>query len=139
MSILISPSDNTGWGIGTKMMRATGVKFTRKEPVRVRPYYRAQWGQNNGRKSKKQLKAGLTRYKKLRVKRKRRGIRKLVRSNRHRAALKTDRIAKHYAARQAIREMKQIRQGGDIVLVDPQQPSSSTEVIVGTGARRRVR
>lgn len=63
MSILISPSDNTGWGIGTSLLRATGLKFSKNEPVRVRAYYRAQWGQRNGRKSKRDLNRTFKKYK----------------------------------------------------------------------------
>ncbi|AAA84976.1 pVII [Ovine adenovirus 7] len=65
MSILVSPSDNTGWGIGTSSMRATGLKFSKKQPVRVRPYYRAQWGQLNARTSLEKLKTKLKYYEKL--------------------------------------------------------------------------
>lgn len=42
MSILISPSDNTGWGIGNRMMRSTGLVRTASQPVSVRHYYRAR-------------------------------------------------------------------------------------------------
>lgn len=62
MSILISPSDNTGWGIGTSRMRATGVKFTLKQPVKVNRHYRAQWGQVNGRSTVSKLRTGLKNY-----------------------------------------------------------------------------
>lgn len=62
MSILISPSDNTGWGVGNSKMRATGVKFTLKQPVRVSSHYRAQWGQVNGKRGAKKLRVGLKRY-----------------------------------------------------------------------------
>ena len=63
MSILMSPSDNTGWGsIGTALMRATGVKFSKKQPVRVRPYYRAQWGQLNARTPLAKLRENLKKY-----------------------------------------------------------------------------
>lgn len=66
MASLTSPSDNTGWGsIGTYNMRATGARFTRSEPVYVRRYYRAQWGQLNGRKSASQIRRGYRRYKRL--------------------------------------------------------------------------
>ncbi|ASU50475.1 pVII [Odocoileus adenovirus 1] len=65
MSVLMSPSDNTGWGaIGTALMRATGLKFTKNQPVRVRPYYRAQWGQLNARTSLARLKQRLKIYEK---------------------------------------------------------------------------
>ncbi|BCO10926.1 pVII [Bovine adenovirus 7] len=64
MTILVSPSDNTGWGIGTSRMRATGVRFTRKQPVRVRPYYRAQWGQLNARTTLERLRDRLKMYEK---------------------------------------------------------------------------
>lgn len=63
MSILISPSDNTGWGhVGTSKLRATGVKFTLKQPVRVSSHYRAQWGQVNGKRKAATLRVGLKRY-----------------------------------------------------------------------------
>lgn len=41
MSILISPSDNTGWGVGTRLMRSTGLVRTARQPVSVRHYYRS--------------------------------------------------------------------------------------------------
>lgn len=62
MSILISPSDNTGWGVGNSKMRATGVKFTLKQPVKVSSHYRAQWGQVNGKKAVSKLRVGLKQY-----------------------------------------------------------------------------
>ncbi|QEJ80756.1 pVII protein [Amniota adenovirus 1] len=62
MSILISPSDNTGWGVGNSKMRATGVNFTLRQPVKVKSHYRAQWGQRNGKKGLDKLKVGLRNY-----------------------------------------------------------------------------
>lgn len=48
MSILISPSDNTGWGLGyrcglgNRLMRSTGLVRTARQPVSVRHYYRSR-------------------------------------------------------------------------------------------------
>nr|AJW67402.1 pVII [long-tailed grass lizard adenovirus 1] len=80
MSILISPNDNTGWGVGSRLMRATGVRadlarlsclrhlqglgthFSRQQPVRVRPYYRAQWGSLSNRVPARRLRRRLRMY-----------------------------------------------------------------------------
>lgn len=86
MSVLMSPNDNTGWGVGymgmratgmnrmrrrrkqqpcgSMPMRATGTVFNRNHPVRVKAHYRAQWGQRNGRKTAGQLSRGFKRYRK---------------------------------------------------------------------------
>ncbi|QJR83093.1 pVII [Bearded dragon adenovirus 1] len=65
MSILISPSDNTGWGIGTSLLRGTGLRYRRAQPVPVHSYYRSQWGQLNGRVSKARLLRNLRKYARL--------------------------------------------------------------------------
>lgn len=49
MAVLITPSNNTGWGLGLKGMyggRLIGGARVRSEsyPVRVRKHYRAPWG-----------------------------------------------------------------------------------------------
>nr|AJW67398.1 pVII [white-throated monitor adenovirus 1] len=67
MSILMSPSNNTGWGcsIGTGRIRGTGVVFTPAQPVRVRSYYRAQWGQKTNRTPYKKIRRRLKMYTRL--------------------------------------------------------------------------
>lgn len=50
MSILISPSNNTGWGLygPTKMYGGARIRST-QHPVRVRGHFRAPWGALKGR------------------------------------------------------------------------------------------
>lgn len=44
MAVLISPSNNTGWGLGVKSMYG-GSKFrSAAHPVLVHQHYRAKWG-----------------------------------------------------------------------------------------------
>lgn len=124
MSILISPSDNTGWGIGNSMMRATGLRFSRREPVRVRAYYRAQWGQLNGRRSRSQLRRGYRKYKAAYVRRQMR--------RRRRAATtieKTARRVERAAAQVAAAEIAN-------AMVDSQPGPSTDTVVVDLPARR---
>lgn len=52
MSILVSPSNNSGWGLGVKGMYGSGRRWSEAQPVRVRKYYRAKWGTVNGRRSR---------------------------------------------------------------------------------------
>lgn len=45
MSILVTPGNNTGWGLGATAMRATGLgggysRFSRRHPVGVNNHYR---------------------------------------------------------------------------------------------------
>lgn len=44
MAILVSPSDNTGWGLGTHSMYGGAKRRSDAHPVRVRAHYRAPWG-----------------------------------------------------------------------------------------------
>lgn len=44
MALLISPSNNTGWGLGTKTMYGGAQRRSDNHPVRVRKHYRAPWG-----------------------------------------------------------------------------------------------
>lgn len=44
MSILISPSNNTGWGLGSTRMYGGAKTRSSQHPVRVRGHYRAPWG-----------------------------------------------------------------------------------------------
>lgn len=44
MSILISPSNNTGWGLGVNKMYGGAKHRSTQHPVRVRGHYRAPWG-----------------------------------------------------------------------------------------------
>ena len=46
MAVLISPSNNTGWGLGVKSMYGGARLFSDNHPVRVRRHYRAVWGAN---------------------------------------------------------------------------------------------
>lgn len=52
MSILVSPSNNTGWGLGVKGMYGGARRRSELHPVRVRRYYRARWGSVNGRRNR---------------------------------------------------------------------------------------
>ncbi|UJZ92509.1 pVII protein [Barthadenovirus sternae] len=131
MSILISPSDNTGWGVGTHMMRATGLKFSRTEPVRVRTYYRAQWGQLNGRKTRSELKRGYRHYKKKYIRYiKNRRKAKLTSASRHSASTNMRRIVLEAERRQAIRDRKKMREAAALVEQEvSNNPSDSTVVV----------
>ena len=44
MSILVSPSNNTGWGLGAGRMYGGAKTRSSQHPVRVRGHYRAPWG-----------------------------------------------------------------------------------------------
>lgn len=44
MSILISPDNNTGWGLGSAKMYGGAKRRSSQHPVRVRGHYRAPWG-----------------------------------------------------------------------------------------------
>ncbi|ALE30429.1 pVII [Simian adenovirus 19] len=44
MSILISPDNNTGWGLGSTKMYGGAKRRSSQHPVRVRGHYRAPWG-----------------------------------------------------------------------------------------------
>ncbi|ADZ39841.1 pVII [Simian adenovirus 49] len=44
MSVLISPSNNTGWGLGVSKMYGGAKRRSSEHPVRVRGHYRAPWG-----------------------------------------------------------------------------------------------
>lgn len=52
MSILVSPSNNSGWGLGVKGMYGGARRRSEAHPVRVRRYYRARWGSVNGRRNR---------------------------------------------------------------------------------------
>ena len=49
MAILISPSNNTGWGLGTGSMYGGARVRSDAHPVKVRAHYRAPWGSLKGR------------------------------------------------------------------------------------------
>ncbi|QHR77496.1 pVII [Squirrel monkey adenovirus] len=49
MSILISPSNNTGWGLGTSKMFGGAKRRSSEYPVLVRRHFRAPWGARKGR------------------------------------------------------------------------------------------
>ncbi|AMB43027.1 pVII [Bat mastadenovirus WIV13] len=48
MAILISPANNTGWGMGSRKMYGGLIggarEYSEETPVLVRQYYRARWG-----------------------------------------------------------------------------------------------
>ncbi|UZE90824.1 L2 core protein precursor pVII [Human adenovirus 40] len=44
MSILISPDNNTGWGLSSAGMYGGAKRRSSQHPVRVRGHYRAPWG-----------------------------------------------------------------------------------------------
>lgn len=98
MSILTSPSDNTGWGmLGNRLMRATGICglgkfFSKRAPVRVSPYYRAQWGQLKGKIPLQTLRRRLRMYTSFHKKRVARMKRKRL-TNRESKKQKTQRLA----------------------------------------------
>lgn len=50
MSILISPSNNSGWGLGVSKMYGGARERSDSHPVLVRQHYRAPWGIHKGRR-----------------------------------------------------------------------------------------
>lgn len=48
MSILISPSNNAGWGLGTKRLYGGAQVRSEAHPVAVKSHYRAAWGSHKG-------------------------------------------------------------------------------------------
>ncbi|BCG66204.1 pVII [Canine mastadenovirus A] len=44
MAILISPSNNTGWGLGTHKLFGGAKQKSDQHPVYVQAHYRAPWG-----------------------------------------------------------------------------------------------
>ncbi|QNQ79213.1 pVII L2 core protein precursor [Mastadenovirus porcusquartum] len=50
MSMLMSPANNTGWGLlGSSMLYGGARKRSAERPVKVRAHYRAPWGTHTGR------------------------------------------------------------------------------------------
>ncbi|SMG83445.1 pVII [Bottlenose dolphin adenovirus 1] len=49
MALLVSPSNNTGWGVGAKIMYGGARTLSADHPVRVVSHYRASWGSKKGR------------------------------------------------------------------------------------------
>lgn len=60
MSILISPNNNTGWGMGTKVMYGGAKMLSEQHPVRVSQHYRAAWGSKKGRTPKTRVAMTIT-------------------------------------------------------------------------------
>nr|WRQ19849.1 MAG: pVII protein [unidentified adenovirus] len=50
MAVLISPSNNSGWGLGVKSMYGGARAWAETHPVMVRKHFRARWGSRSGRK-----------------------------------------------------------------------------------------
>nr|AJW67412.1 pVII [short-tailed pygmy chameleon adenovirus 1] len=106
MSILISPSDNTGWGVGNARIRGTGLHWSDIQPVRVQKYYRGQWGQANGRTSKRKLRKNLVKYTRRYGNRQRRNTSSstvLLRSTPDTVLIETARKIKRRAIRRKVR------------------------------------
>ncbi|AKC34847.1 pVII [Skunk adenovirus 1] len=60
MAILISPSNNTGWGLGTHRLFGGAKQKSDQHPVYVQAHYRAQWGslgrhRRRGRKQRRRV------------------------------------------------------------------------------------
>ena len=49
MAMLVSPSNNTGWGAACKTMYGGAKVLSEHHPVRVLAHYRASWGSRKGR------------------------------------------------------------------------------------------
>lgn len=49
MALLVSPANNTGWGLGCKSMYGGARTLSANHPVLVRKHYRASWGSRRGR------------------------------------------------------------------------------------------
>lgn len=110
MSILISPDNNTGWGtrIGTSMLRATGSNFSYRQPVRVRPYYRAQWGQLNASAPLERLRKNLRKYA-FKHRQRLRKIRDGPKRRRKRVMLRSERAQRYNTAIERIRRFNRLR------------------------------
>ena len=54
MAVLISPSNNSGWGLGVKGMYGGAKILSESHPVRVLKHYRAAWGSRKGRVIRRQ-------------------------------------------------------------------------------------
>lgn len=52
MAILVSPSNNSGWGLGLRSMYGGARKRSAEHPVRVRGHYRAAWGSKKGTRNR---------------------------------------------------------------------------------------
>ncbi|AKT26028.1 pVII [Equine adenovirus 2] len=52
MAILVSPSNNSGWGLGLRSMYGGARKRSAEHPVRVRGHYRAAWGSKKGTRTR---------------------------------------------------------------------------------------
>nr|QRV11629.1 pVII [Bat mastadenovirus] len=52
MAILISPTNNTGWGLGTHRLFGGAKQKSDQHPVFVQAHYRARWGSRGRRKRK---------------------------------------------------------------------------------------
>ncbi|BBE29339.1 pVII [Bat mastadenovirus A] len=52
MAILISPSNNTGWGLGSHRLFGGAKQKSDQHPVFVHAHYRAQWGAHRGRRAR---------------------------------------------------------------------------------------
>lgn len=50
MAVLISPSNNSGWGLGVKNMYGGSRSWSENTPVVVRKHFRARWGSKSGRR-----------------------------------------------------------------------------------------
>lgn len=48
MSILVSPSNNSGWGLGTRRLFGGARVRSNEHPVAVRSHFRANWGSRKG-------------------------------------------------------------------------------------------
>ena len=49
MAVLISPSNNSGWGLGCRGMYGGARSMSETRPLLVRRHYRASWGSRKGR------------------------------------------------------------------------------------------
>uniref|UniRef100_A0AAU7DZ76 PVII protein n=1 Tax=Cardioderma bat adenovirus TaxID=3141913 RepID=A0AAU7DZ76_9ADEN len=50
MAVLISPSNNSGWGLGLRSMYGGAKTKSAQHPVFVHAHYRASWGSQTGRR-----------------------------------------------------------------------------------------
>ncbi|AEM06271.1 pVII [Bat adenovirus 2] len=53
MAILISPTNNTGWGLGTHRLFGGAKQKSDEHPIFVQAHYRARWGSRGRRKRAK--------------------------------------------------------------------------------------
>lgn len=72
MAVVVSPANNTGWGLGLRRLYGGAKHKSAQHPVFVHSHYRAGWGTVNRRRAPVQVDEGPSRPKSKKSKRKKR-------------------------------------------------------------------